>query len=141
MPLLIDTAQYHVGDITLKCEDTYSFYIFFYCGSPSKLSTRSMKGSRLNVPAPYKYMVLWTVKHHYSNRPAHSNSMYFIVTLFAVYIYLRFLPSSPGLSTDSTMESTSKLYIPPYSLETTTSLAPLTSLFRPLELQSNPIIL
>ena len=43
-----------------------------------------MKGSRLNVPAPYKYMVLWTVKHHYSNRPAHSNSMYFIVTLFAV---------------------------------------------------------
>ena len=29
-------------------------------------------------------MVLWTVKHHYSNRPAHIYSMYFIVTLFAV---------------------------------------------------------
>ena len=49
-----------------------------------------MKGARLahihplNVPAPYKYMVLWTVKHHYSNRPAHIYSMYFIVTLFAV---------------------------------------------------------
>ena len=38
----------------------------------------------LNVPAPYKYMVPWTVKHHYSNRPAHIYSMYFIVTLFAV---------------------------------------------------------
>ena len=24
-------------DITLKCEDTYSFYIFFYCGSPLSL--------------------------------------------------------------------------------------------------------
>ena len=49
-----------------------------------------MKGARLahihplNVPAPYKYVVLWTVKHHYSNRPAHIYSMYFIVTLFAV---------------------------------------------------------
>ena len=63
-------------DITLKCEN--------------KLSARSMIGARLahihplNVPAPYKYKVLWTVKHYYSNRPAHIYSMYFIVTLFAV---------------------------------------------------------
>ena len=41
----------------------------------------------LNVPVPYKYKALWTVKHYYSNRPAHIYSMYFIVTLFAV-IYI-----------------------------------------------------
>ena len=67
-----------------------AFCILNAVKAPSKLSARSMKGVRLahihplNVPAPYKYMVLWTVKHHYSNMPAHIYSMYFIVTLFAV---------------------------------------------------------
>ena len=52
-----------------------------------------MRGARLahihplNVPVPYKYKVLWTVKHYYSNMPAHIYSVYFIVTLFAV-IYI-----------------------------------------------------
>ena len=52
-----------------------------------------MKGARLahihplNVLAPYKYKVLWALKHYYSNRPAHICRMYFIVTLFAV-IYI-----------------------------------------------------
>ena len=76
----------HYSETALNhpCLSLTAFCILNAVKAPSKLSARSMKGARLNVPAPYKYMVLWTVKHHYSNRPAHIYSMYFIVTLFAV---------------------------------------------------------